>query len=287
MEEKERVLNQSVPLFRTWEEVITAYTAGLMPIVCKGNTDRFMDYTALLLSLITEHAKGQRHWPVFLRYIESRRRKVLLYGAAADDAEAAEARKAHRLTAISPEGNIIMDNELLRDIADMWSSRSRLFEDEFVDPHSLDTLYSERTAVEKSALERHRLSQPTQYSAHPSPSPATQYQQQHHTQGNIPYYNQSANASYNSYPQPPPSFQSPQQSPPPRPQQQQRPRAQGETTTGTTRLPAGLYYRIRKLKPPNNNICIAHLQGSCPSPCTESRQHVAMDRVQQLLGGTQ
>ena len=162
MEEKERLSNQSVPLFRSWEEVITAYTAGLMPVVCRGNPDRFMDYTALMLSLITEHAKGEQHWPIFLRYIESRRREVLQLGAAVDNAEAVEARRVHRLTVTSPQGGVTLDEKLLQRIEFLWANRSRLFEDEFVDPKILNILYGVKTASEQAAEERHRPT-PTPY----------------------------------------------------------------------------------------------------------------------------
>ncbi len=276
-EEKERKANAAVPRFTSFEEVITAFSAGLMPIVCKGNLDRFVDYTTLLTTIIAEHAKGQRHWPVYHRYIEVLRKRALLYGSPNDDPDVISKRKTHRLTTITPFDTVSpLDRDLLQECVELWTTSSRLFCDDFVDLATLQALYGAQTVVERSASLRH-APPPYQSSSQPNSvhSGTTAYPSHQGGYGDQSYQSLGVNVA-----SPLPStsqYQSSSSSPRPH---NGRDKTPGKLIPGLTKE---IIARIKALRPPNN-ACFAHIIEKCDSPCRAGRPHLSWEKVQHLLG---
>ena len=286
--ERERIAIQSVPHFTSWEEVITAFSAGLMPIVCRGNPDRLLDYVSLLLTLISEHAKGKRHWPVFLRYIETLRKRALLFGSPSDDAEVEDQRAKHRLTTLTSSNAITLDKELLHEIVELWTEKSKLFADDFIDPSTLSFLFHESTPVERAATERHL---PPTYPQYTSPSPysfPTPYPtQQHHPLGGVPMSHYSSPYSPNTAQYTVNAVTS-SSSPSPHSLPKKDRKASNLAVSASLVIPGitqEIIAKIKALQPPNN-ACFMHLLKRCQPNCPNGRPHLSYDKVTQLLAET-
>lgn len=142
--EKSRLLQ--APKFARWDEVLTAFGAGLIPLVCQGRPDRLVDYLALQHALTIEYACG-RPWPVLLRYIEMLRRKVLQSQHPKTHPEAEKARHDHRLT-LSINGDRLLDQNILDTILGEWSNNEiEKFTAESVDDNAIRALLAKKFAM--------------------------------------------------------------------------------------------------------------------------------------------
>jgi len=266
-EQKEGTALASAPRFSRWEEVITAFSVGLTPIACNGDPDRLADYMSLLLTVMAEHAKGKRHWPVFLAYIELLRRTELAYGSADNDANAVAKRNTHRLTKLTPDGAITLDKELLREIVEMWTEKSNLFSDFLVDQTALQRLFHTQTAVEASASARQQQ-QHSPWDAFERPPP---YQRPPTIPNELAAYPPDTSSSSG----PPTLTPSP---PDTRPLSKKK-----DGPVITTEMAT----KIRAIPAPNN-ACINFLRGKCTSePCPNERPHLTLAKVKLLLVQTQ
>jgi hypothetical protein len=138
---------RNAPHFYRWDQVITAFVGGLMPMMCAGRPDRLNDYAAFILSVIAEHSRGENEWPIFLRYIERIRRLALLEGGSTEEFKSRRA--AHSLMATANANGRLLNSELFHSIRLDWASPKRtLFSQDFVD---MSILYSApRTGIPHS-----------------------------------------------------------------------------------------------------------------------------------------
>lgn len=253
-EEKERLALNSTPRFTRWEDVITAFTAGLIPVVCKGNPDRLVDYLVFINMISSEHAKGKHHWPVLLRYIEQTRRKVLYQGIPVEDAEAAARRKVHKLTTMDPLGGLSLDNNLLQEATMLWIAKSNLFSEESVDLNVLNTLFHSLSPAELAVQERRQAAAAQSSSSSSSPS--------------SPHTNQ-----YNNIPH---SFPSPSSSSSPSPSPQSREK-RGKSSPPPT--PHGLTEATTQKIYKNRIACVNHIRNACTEPCPRNLPHLSAEEA--------
>ena len=148
-----RKKDKDVPRFKSWESVVEAFCGGLVPVACVGRPDRLLDYTMLFAALSVQHASGNQHWPVLLRYIEETRR-AKQPSSLETETEKAKAER-HRL---APSLAVMGDDSMLETArlaaaGNLWAgqNRNRLLDD-FLDPSVLPlaaTLTAEAAAATK------------------------------------------------------------------------------------------------------------------------------------------
>jgi len=266
-EEKARERDANTPRFRSWEDVMMAFSAGLMPLVCRGKPDRLADYMMFLHLVSIEYAKGKHHWPVLLHYIEQRRRAELVADAPRDNPVAAAKRESHRLSSHTTEGGIGLDRTVLGEAAIAWMSRNLVLLEDYLDVDVFRALQSQPTAAEAAMASRH------------------QPQQSHSVAGSMA----SSMAS---------SFPPLQVSPPaPRYQQPTTPSTSPSSATRPSRsmkpirnLPPGVSAemadKIRMARPPHN-ACLNFLSGRCVvtegQPCPRGFVHLSLDEINKRI----
>jgi hypothetical protein len=143
-------LRDAAPHFRRWEDVLSAFCGGLVPLACLNDPIRLTDYTTFMSAVTMEHAKGSYHWPVYLRYIEIIRRKALLahIPAVPTNADAEAKRAAHIISLHSTTADSLLNEDVLTKIGMEWASGSlKNFENELIDPATLRALLSPNTAT--------------------------------------------------------------------------------------------------------------------------------------------
>ena len=126
---------KNMPLFHRWDQVVTAFAAGLIPAMCQGRPDRLADYSAFLTVVIAEYTRGgEEEWPVYLKYIEDTRRRALVEG------------ESHSLTKWSvPSAECLLDSHRMATCRLAWATPSRAsFAAHGVSPTTLHPSYSRR-----------------------------------------------------------------------------------------------------------------------------------------------
>jgi len=129
---------KSAPRFKRFDQVLTAFLGGLMPIMCNGNPRRLADYSAFIISVATEYSRHRgTNWPVFLRYIEeTRRRALVIDGDSVPNVK--DLRANHSLMGTSPPSNgKLLNADLIGAIKSEWPHETNIFRGEFVDEEAL------------------------------------------------------------------------------------------------------------------------------------------------------
>ena len=229
---------------------MTAYCAGLMPIVCRDNPDRMMDYMLLFQCIMVEHGKGKHHWPILLHYIEQLRRRELMADAPSDSEEANKIRKLHRLSTHSHNQTLGLDNSILNESVTLWIAKSNVFLNDFLDPYVFKTLQDKSTPFEEEMSTLHRTSSSPSYrNTLPSSTPQRSSSSPSSSESNI--------------------------------RSTSNPRS-------LTNLPVGLTpqmaEKILKSQSPNNP-CLNYLKGQCNQigECPQKRPHWSLDEVKSKI----
>jgi hypothetical protein len=142
--------HNKAPHFHRWDQVVLAFTGGLMPMMCTDNPIRLADYSAFIMSIITEHSRNEIEWPILLSYIEAIRRSALLKETQVLPEHKVRA-ASHSLMETSKVfgGDRILNREILGELQMIWTSglRSR-FRDDFVDESILTGRPPQRIVVD-------------------------------------------------------------------------------------------------------------------------------------------
>ena len=146
------------PKFKGFQDIITAFAGGLMPIACVNRPDRLLDYSLFLSEIIAQHATGRQHWPVLLHYIEQvrKQRQPIHEGPEWD-----KVRENHRLCSSTPSTTrSILDPSILSEANNIWHDptlRNTLVED-FVELATITSLSSLQTPASISASQLYGVS---------------------------------------------------------------------------------------------------------------------------------
>jgi hypothetical protein len=131
------------PRFKSFEQVIAAFFTGLVPLACYDDPIRFADYTTFMTAVMMDCARGNYHWPVYLKYIETIRKKAMLAGIPPSPTVDAQ-REAHRLCSSSLSDTSMLNEQVLMGLGQFWSNRNAAtFEAEHVDPKTLADMFRE------------------------------------------------------------------------------------------------------------------------------------------------
>jgi len=150
-DQAERVdAHNKAPHFYRWDQVVLAFTGGLMPMMCADNPTRLSDYSAFIISVITEHSRNETEWPILLSYIETVRRAALL-----KETQVLPEHKIHAAshslmeTSKTIGGGRILNREIIGELQMTWTSGLRSkFRDDLVDESILTGRIPQRIIVD-------------------------------------------------------------------------------------------------------------------------------------------